>query len=470
MFFHLTKIKRLRKYLVITVVIIHFVISPVIQIALAATAEVNFELAVLSPASAGEESTPTTPSVPGNAGPGLVIAPKTETSIFVSGETGFDPYTKILMVSGQAVKAGEILQTYSREPEFLGKTNLKNAIIFLQYGHIEDTVYTTYADIQGVWGFQSPVILNVGWQTLYVTAISPINPYFKAYEVFQFYVAPIPSLDETPDVPPQDDTLIIPPAIPKQVPQPRDPNLPFYYPEPDRTIRITPDEKARKEISDIPKEDTSKTLDIPDSKKAQTKKIFDPNAIPTNKKSLPVVPPTIYYPEKVIYGIDVEIPKSSKSISAGEKIVVKTKITPLPHSGKSDGVKREVDVKLKVLNKDGVVIYEKTEKQDIDEPLFLDKYLKTTPITEPGEYRVNVEIEKDGKVYTSQDTFVIEERPRLGVEALTYAFKKDKLIRLSLIIFICFTIFFVLILRERVLSRKFGKIGREELRRDGYMK
>jgi len=95
-------------------------------LARAATSESSFSLRI-SAASVEEPTptpTPTPAGVPGFAQPGLVVSPYFEEDIFVSGEDQVRNYVRVMVVSGVTVIPDQWFQTMSREPEFLGKTNL----------------------------------------------------------------------------------------------------------------------------------------------------------------------------------------------------------------------------------------------------------------------------------------------------------------------------------------------------------
>lgn len=136
--------------------------------------------------------------IPGLALPGLIVGPYKEKDIFTTVERGYTPYVKVEEISGKKVFEGEMPKTTSREPEFIGSTNLKNAVIFIGLSNAPNKVHTVFADDNGKWEFLSPRVLEAGDYTLFLTAMSPVNPYFQAEAAFTFRVIPISAVQPSP--------------------------------------------------------------------------------------------------------------------------------------------------------------------------------------------------------------------------------------------------------------------------------
>lgn len=456
-------IKTWRKYLVVCVVCVHFFVSPLVYVAFADSVEANFRLAVLAPGSDTEEAeTPAAETgVPGAVPPpNAIFYPNTSQVIFVSGEEGILPYVAVLEVSGQVVVRGEAFSTFSREPVFLGKTNLRDSVIYLQYEQQPNRIYTTFADLAGRWGLYSPTRLDTGWHTLHVTAFSPYNPYFTAYQAFQFYVAPIPPSDPTPEIP-QDETPIPPPP---PLPEPRvpviDPSvddegvgqpsliplIPLFQ-EPQFFSDLEPDTEAKGDSDD------ARTDALQDSQPQQD--IF--SSVPKDTDNL--------------FGLLVEVLPETKTIVSGQPIRLKTKIVPLPSSLTETTPDRQVAVKFKVYNGKGVLIYEKVELIPATETVTLDTLLRTTPLFEPGEYRVTVEITQGDKTFVSTDTFVVEEKKffQKGGISTRSQVSNDTIMRLFFIMAILAVIFFTGMVREFRLSQSQTKVRDNDLEKGRYI-
>jgi len=440
----------MRKYAIFCVIILHFLATPLVFLARAATANATLELAVLPPVSAPEIAASPTPTNHGGTLPGLIVPPYLQETIFVNGESQVSPYVIVMVVSGQDVAQGKPFFTYSREPDFLGKTNLKNAVLYLEYDHMPGKIFTTFADLQGRWHFASPAYLEVGWHTLFMNALSPLNPYFGAYNAFQFYVAPIPQEGETPQIPPQDDQIIIPPPTQKPAPKP----TPIQsIPVPKQTPYVIDDNKEATEEKDITQEKIPGFLEL----------------IPPK---IPPEPPTPITSAKDTYGIRLEVAPQSKTIHSGEQVQVDMRVIPLPPHGSGDNDTRDITLIFRVYDSDGKIIYEKKEKRNINDAIDINKYLQTTPITKPGKYLVSLEIDEGDVAYISTDTFTVEERETNGLEVIIggVRYGQEKLLKILFMGFIFLIFFLILFFREYFLSRRSGKIRDIDLKREGYIK
>lgn len=439
----------MRKYAVACVIFLHFFATPLVFLTRAATANLPLELAVLPPVTTPEPAAPSTPINHGGTLPGLIVGPYTQETIFVGGESQIQPYVIVMVVSGQDVIQGKPLFTYSREPEFLGKTNLKNAVLYLEYDHMPGKIFTTFADLQGRWRFMSPVYLEVGWHTLFMNALSPVNPYFRAYNAFQFYVAPIPQEGETPQIPPEDEQILIPPITQKPAPK----STPIQsIPAPQQTPYYTDENPETAELKDIIQEKKPKALEL----------------IPPK---IPDGPPTPITSTKETYGIRLEVAPQSKTIHSGEQVEVDIRVISLPPQGSGDQDAREVTLIFRVYDSHGKIIYEKREKKSIQDTLDMDRYLQTTPITRPGTYLVSLEIDEGGVAYISTDTFTVEGGEGVGSEVIIggVRYGQEKLLKILLIGFIFLVFFLILFFREYFLSRRSGKIRDIDLKREGYI-
>ena len=389
-----------------------------------------------------EEEAPT--SIPGGAPPGLVVPPYREEDIFVAGEEGYHPYVRVMMVAGEPVIDGVTLQTQSREPEILGKTNLRNSILFLEFDRFPGRVYTTFANLQGAWRLISPVYLEVGVHTLYITAMSSMNPYFKATQIFQFEVIPIPLPGEV--------------AVPVKI-LPAEELKPIPLPSPAAPVlKLTPEEK--KIIPSLPPE-APRLFPKPTQTPTPPKMPADGQLQPSPIIATP--------PEKLQdgYGLKVEILPEAKVITGSGEVNIKLKIAR-PAFGEPEAVL----VRFIVRNQDNEIVYEKIEKYIIEKEIELDKKIMVSPASEGGKYTVTFEIMRDGVTYLGSDSFeVIKKEGPLEAPLslfLKMAGNKDVLFPLITIFVILFA-FIILCLCEYRQSKRCVPLAEDDFKDDGYI-
>jgi hypothetical protein len=85
----------------------------------------------------------------------------------------------------------------SQEPTFSGKTDIKNAIIFIEV-HSVIIRGTTYADSDGKWAWTPSDPLEVGNHTLMITAQDPLAPEITAKVSYNFVIKLLPGQKPLP--------------------------------------------------------------------------------------------------------------------------------------------------------------------------------------------------------------------------------------------------------------------------------
>ena len=415
--------------------------------AFANNAEVSFSLRI---AVAGEEPeptptpTPTPAGVPGYAPPGLVAAPYTEREIFVSGEEGYKPYVRIMSIAGEEVLPDTWIQTMSREPELIGKTNLQNAVIYIAIDGVNDRIYTTFANLQGLWRFPTPLYLSLGVHTFSMTAMSPYNPYFKATKLFQFEIIPIPSFEaETPSVPtptPTPTPTAVPTPFPTAYPTPTPAKTPIIIP-------VIPPEKAPS-VSPSPTPSATSAPSV-----APSPKVF--------------IPPTVEIKPQSALGLGVEVAPQSKIIGSGEEVEIRTKIV-----SQNPGETKEEYIRFIVKDPDGKVVYDTVEKITVKGSLDITKHILLSPTSREGKYSAIQEITSDGRTYTSSDVFEVRRPESFGANGLMVKIGgtgHNIIVPLfSIISILLFS--FIFFIWEYIQSKKNQPISHERFKDDGQIR
>jgi len=317
------------------------------------------------PSPAPEEASP---GVPGFFPIEPIIDRGTEDEIFVNPEDGFSPYVKIGMIGSKAVIGDDPIWIYNREPKIQGVTNLKNAMIFLEYVNYPETVYTAFADYRGLWEILSPLNLPVGWHTIRVKAVSPVNAGVSAQTELEFEIRPIPPPDAPAIEMPKDG------AIDEGDDSLEPPEEEFF------------DGDESQEDAPFGEEETGK--DIP-----------------------PVSDDESIMEEDTGYGIDSRVSEDSKSVFPSEKVRVITKVRPLLSPDE-----RWVVVEYLVKDESGKVVFRESEEVRIEgDEKEIEKTFPTSIFSRPGEYTVETRIRSHERYYASLDTFIVAETEYFSV-------------------------------------------------------
>lgn len=365
-------------------------------------ASMGFSLTILS-----GEITPTpevevTP-IPG----GIPNLPVLEVPVFVPGEAP-PPYLKILKIDNLEINnvSGPVRITNSL-PNFSGQTNIRNAILFIELPSLGQRIFTTYANENGFWDWQSPLLLGQGRQTINITAISPADPRVRAGAFLSFEIisekgvlAPIkPPAGQKPTSPPTGE--ITPPA----------PGLPGQPSIPGQTATTTP----------------------------------------------PVVPgqPPIIEPQPPIPPIEERVPKlislhlqvlnKDKKIYPKEKVLTKTEILNLGEEP------LQFLLKYDVVSPQGKIINTSQHDIDLETALTVGKDYQTSFTIKTGLYTIRVETEVEGVIFQSQDKFEVIEKPLVklpGEVIITERQAAEGVLAISLILLVLLIYFLLLLRRE----------------------
>lgn len=398
--------------LIINVLLYAFITGPTVFFGRAEN--VNFQLRVCEQSGCSVESegeTPTTSTsadtgVPGSAFGVLVNPPISERSIITNVEEGIIPYIVVTSVSGQFVQAGKILRTYSREPVFEGKTNIIKAIIFLEFEGYERKIHTAFADQNGKWSFVSPIIFEPKAQRMFLTAISPLNPGFRAESEFLFDIVPIPPVALTPEYPPELPVISLP------------------APEPSKTSPVS--------------------------------------KVPPPQK--PLVPTPITVTED-LYTVYVMVDPLTKVIYPGENVFVETEIVRVlpPLFGEE-----WIDIQYRIYGPAGTIVYEKKESVLIQDRLLLKKQLSTSFNARAGTYHIIIELQRDGVTFVTSDTFEVRDKVLVSIPGLviTSEMASDILFRISFLAIMMILVFLSLLFWEYQKSKTAKKLDEHDLYRD----
>lgn len=392
-------------------------------------ANINFQLEVCpttgcvtptpTPTPTPSETTAPTTAVPGLAFPGLVVTPNTQEVIFVRPEEGITPYVRVVSVSGQRARPGEVLRTYSREPVFVGETNLSYATLYLEFSGFEKKLYTVFADSQGQWEFFSPMHFEPGEVVLSMTAVSLVNPGFLAHGEFRFEVVTIPPQIPTPEYPEEKK------ASPKyfETPVPAPEPVPQLLPVPPKALR--------------------------------------------RQGALPLVffPPTILDATQELFSVDLTVLPISKIVDSSE-FVDFTGTVMLVSQKISEG--DALALHYSVLSPRGGTIFEKEDRVLIQKELKVKKRLVLPFTIEPGTYRIILEVPRGDRTYISSDTFEVRERVLVSLPGVTLTTGQvsDVLARASIILFAIIVVFLSLLFWEHHKALQERKLTEKDLYRD----
>lgn len=364
----------------------------------------------------------------------VFVPPGIIDQIYPPGEFGIPPYIRVLQVSGKDVVPGQVFQTYVRQPSFLGKTNLKHAVIFLEFSMQPKVIYTTFSDEGGHWGFSSPLYLNIGPQMLYITAMSHADPKVKATNDFYFEVLEIPRPGV--ETPPK-RLKILPSPTPAKTPIP--PTL------------VTP---------------LQKPIISPSTRPIPSPEIIPPILLPPLPPSTVLAPKTIIELEKV-YTVDLKVSPESKEVVPMEVLKIKTKIGKLL----PDDIPKKVIIKYLVFDEQNQLVFQKEEEILVEDTIEIEKLLKPFIFASPGRYKVMVQLELDDVTYIAVDTFDVKELlPSFIPVIATISSQYDVLSRVGVITFALIFIFCVLLVREKRKSQRGILLSDEDIIDGGFIK
>ena len=334
------------------------------SVAWAVQTNVDFQLEVTSLALAGPAATSPTTGGPGGNGPPGVPPPRPEAQPIVAGEEGAAPYVAILEVQGVAVPPGLPLDVAHHFPTFRGKTNLKDALIFVRLD-AESTISTVFADVSGIWVYRVPAWLQDGWHTLTFVAKSPINPSLQAEGRLQIRV--VTSVDAPPIAAPPQPPV---PAVPVDTARP--PGVgPALPPPPSLVVPVVPP------VPPVPLPPVTPSLVTPPR------------------------PPAVRVPTPPL-GVEVVVEPGHEQMVTPGLLPIRTTIRPLP--GFPPG---PVQVRTTITDRDGRLVYDRTRTVDVRGVVRLQESVVVPPLAVAGGYQVNVEVVTDGVRLQGSDRFTV---------------------------------------------------------------
>lgn len=375
-------------------------------------AGMGFSLTILS-----GEITPTpqvevTP-IPG----GIPNLPVLEVPIFVPGEAP-PPYLKILKIDNLEINnvSGPVRITNSL-PNFSGQTNIRNAILFIELPSLGPRIFTTYANENGFWDWQSPLLLGQGWQTINITAISPADPRVRAGAFLSFEIISEKEAAK-PLKPPAGQKPILPP-----------------------TGEITPPVSGPPGQPSTPGQTATTT---PPVVPGQPQVPGQPPQPPVTEPKKPPLPPIEERVKKLI-SLNLQVLNKDKKIYPKEKVLTKTEILNLSPEP------LHLDLKYEVISPQNEIVSTSNNEVDLITALTVGKDYRTSFIIKTGLYTVRVETEVEGVIFQSQDKFEVIEKPLVklpGEVIITERQAAEGVLAISLILLILLIYFLLLLRRE----------------------
>ena len=341
--------------------------------------------------------TPTPTPTPGGgaAGPPTPISPQQHPDPFVANEDTVAPYVYVGMLDGTVISPGEVGTTYAFNPLVTGKTNLRDAVIFIEVSDFPGVFYTTHANVRGAWEFTVPQPLAYGFHHLQITAVSPIDPTLRAGATFWFQVVQIP---------------LVPPGPPPGVPPAISPPVP---------------------------------------------------AVPPSTLPVTTVPPSAE-----LYDLRIEVPPSSAVVIPPSTLEVNTYITPLAPPPAGEELTTLV---YRILDGSGQTVAREERQVLLGEPATIPITFRQPARLAPGEYVVQVELQRGEVTYIASDRFrvatpTVTLLPGIIVEVAATA---DVLQRLSFWFSLLLLSFLLLLWAEYRHCRRQTGVNERDLWRDG---
>ncbi|MFH0820122.1 MAG: hypothetical protein V1892_03760 [bacterium] len=365
-------------------------------------ASMGFNLTILS-----GEITPTpqvevTP-IPG----GIPNLPSLEVPIFAPGEAP-PPHLRILKIDNLVIESlGLPIRITNSLPTFSGQTNIRNAILFIELPSLGQRIFTTYANENGFWDWQSPLLLGQGWQTINITALSPADPRVRAGAFLSFEII---SEKEA--------------AKPLKPPSGQKPTLPPIG-------EITPPVSGPPGQPSIPGQIATTT----------------PPTAPGQPPIIESQPPTPSIEERVpkLISLHLQVLNKDKKIYPKEKVLTKTEILNLSPEP------LHLDLKYEVISPQNEIVSTSNNEVDLVTALTVGKDYQTSLMIKAGVYIIRVETEIEGVIFSSQDKFEVIERPLIklpGEVIITERQAAEGVLAISLILLVLLIYFLLLLRRE----------------------
>jgi hypothetical protein len=351
------------------------------------------------------------PEPPSQEGPSQYNPPSTEPEP----EQEFPVWLNITQVNGQYLSDLTIPYQFNEQTlTFKGQTNIIDAIVLIRLNSNPNITYTTniYSE-DGYWQWTMPYSLDFGFHSMEVVGMSPADPTITATADLDFEIVKEIIPPEEPEVPLEEPEL---PLLPKEPEEPLPPIPPIpiepVYPEPG-------------EISPFPE-------------------VYD------------------------FYSLNIKVLNRGKFLYPKEKLETETDLRYF--GGKEMQL---VDLKYIVLNEKQEIIMEATQQAAVEERVIFKKNFITAFTIKPGRYTIIVELEKDGSIIQSSDSFFVKKSPLQEPYPLFFLGSLDiglNSVFLIIVLSGLFILFFLLLYwEERKSNKGEKKISVEDLANQHYL-
>jgi len=298
---------------------------------------------------------------------------------------------------------------------FKGRTNILDAVIFIQLSDQPDIIYTTWS-FDGQWQWTTPYVLNIASYGIYIWAISPRDPTLIADQVINFQIVKyiIPTEPTKPKVPTEPEAPVEPgkPEIPTEPTTPIEPQKPeIIYPE--------------------------------------------------------IVPGETFQRAKEFYNLSVKVLNENHTLYPKDKIIVETDLIKLKPKEP-----QEIEIFYRITNENQEVILDFSRQNTIFYGLNYIEKFNTSFNTPTGKYFIEARLERDGKIFVANDYFIINEKPvrfwkiDIGINEHELA---EALIIFILFLILLLAVFSLVMIDDYRKSQNEKHISEKELSKNDYL-
>lgn len=401
----LNKKRKIKTWLVVVILLMNFLPVAVIKVQ---ANDFTMALLVESPPPVEPEQPPAQPPSQGNYNPPTQPPPR---------EQEFPVWIEIQQINSQYLD--DLIPPYQftdRILTFQGKTNVNDAIIFINLNDNPNVTYTTLVyNLDGDWQWTTPYTLAVGEYNLNVVAINPADPTIYAQTNLTFQIV----------------EQIIPPEV---IPPPPLAPTPVIPPTPPKPPVVPP--------------------------------VFKPPLPPLPIPGVIILTPSGKYE---FYSLNIRVLNKNKIIFPKDKL--KTEVV-VNYVGETE--RQLVDLKFYVLDQQQKIIMEASQPVMLSKQLIFEKNFITSFTINPGRYTIVVEITKNGKIIQSSDYFIVNQPPLFKPYIISLAILPidfgQYLILLIIILSLIYIIFFIFLYWDKVRAdQRLRKITIDDLIKGHYL-
>ncbi|MDO8559879.1 MAG: hypothetical protein Q7S23_02465, partial [bacterium] len=270
----------------------------------------------------------------------------------------------------------------------------------------------------GIWEFAVPTPLSYGFHHLAITAVSPINPTLRASAGFWFQVVPIP---------------LVP--IPSPTPTPKASPQPMSSPRPSPAGSPTPTP------SPVP---TATPFPVP------------PPAPPQ--------PPTILPPLPQLLDVELLVQPPNIQVNPPQPLPLTVRVERL-----LPDIERPVEVRLKVMDESGRVIFDRTREVLVSDVFELTEEVVLPARTFAGRYWVSAEVQYASTTVISSRPFIVASTTAGLLPLMAWPQTPDALVRLGALfgLLLAFLAWWGI---EFARARRQGKVEPQDLQDAGMVR